>query len=181
MAVDAVVNPGQFPGIMGAGVAGALSRRAGRASSARPCRWPRFAVGAAVVTNAGQLWAKFVIHAPTMETGHEGRRGKFRRATRAALLAAAHHSFEVICTAGMAPPRRVDPPMPRGRWWTSCAPTGTQADHVYLVDLRDGDPAQPRGRAAGRIRVARSPPSRIPEDVVKILVACKRSPTPDRS
>ena len=60
------------------------------------------AVGAAVVTNAGQLPARRVIHAPTMEQpGTKVGVENVRRATRAALLAAAHHNLELIAIPGM--------------------------------------------------------------------------------
>ena len=55
------------------------------------------AVGAAVVTAAGELAARHLIHAPTAEepgvrVAIEG----VRRATRAALLATAAHAFPVV-------------------------------------------------------------------------------------
>jgi O-acetyl-ADP-ribose deacetylase (regulator of RNase III) len=54
------------------------------------------------VTNAGQLWAKQVIHAPTMEEpGEKVGIENVRRATRAALIAAAHHGIETIAMPGM--------------------------------------------------------------------------------
>jgi O-acetyl-ADP-ribose deacetylase (regulator of RNase III) len=102
MAVDAVVNPANSLGIMGGGVAGALSRRGGPSIQREAMSLAPIAVGAAVVTNAGQLWAKYVIHAPTMEEpGSKVGVENVRRATRAALLAAAHHGFEVIALPGM--------------------------------------------------------------------------------
>src|SRR3954469_9477940 len=67
LAVDAVVNPANSLGIMGGGVAGALSRRGGPTIQREAMSLAPIAVGAAVVTNAGQLHAKRVIHAPTME------------------------------------------------------------------------------------------------------------------
>ena len=67
MAVDAVVNPANSLGIMGGGVAGALSRRGGPSIQREAMSLAPIAVGAAVVTNAGHLYAKRVIHAPTME------------------------------------------------------------------------------------------------------------------
>jgi len=39
MAVDAIVNPANSLGIMGGGVAGALSRKVGLPFRERPCRW----------------------------------------------------------------------------------------------------------------------------------------------
>ena len=60
------------------------------------------AVGAAVVTTAGKLFAKQVIHAPTMEQpGMKVGVENVRRATRAALLAAARLGIEVLAIPGM--------------------------------------------------------------------------------
>ena len=74
MAVDAVVNPANSLGIMGGGVAAALSRKGGPTIQREAMSLAPIAVGAAVVTNAGQLWAKHVIHAPDHgRAGHEDR------------------------------------------------------------------------------------------------------------
>ena len=90
MAVDAVVNPANSLGIMGGGVSAALSRKGGPAIQKEAMSLAPIAVGAAVVTNAGTLFAKMVIHAPTMEQpGMKIGVENVRRATRAALLAAA--------------------------------------------------------------------------------------------
>ena len=102
MAVDAIVNPANSLGIMGGGVAAALSRRGGPTIQKEAMSLAPIAVGAAVVTNAGTLWAKRIIHAPTMEEpGLKIPVENVRRATRAALLAAAHHQFAVIALPGM--------------------------------------------------------------------------------
>ncbi len=102
MPVDAVVNPANSLGIMGGGVAGALSRRGGPSIQRESMSLAPIAVGAAVVTNAGNLWCRRVIHAPTMEEpGTRVGVENVRRATRAALLAAAHHGLDVIALPGM--------------------------------------------------------------------------------
>jgi O-acetyl-ADP-ribose deacetylase (regulator of RNase III) len=102
MPVDAVVNPANSLGIMGGGVSAALSRKGGPSIQKEAMSLAPIAVGAAVVTNAGQLWAKHVIHAPTMEQpGTKVGVENVRRATRAALLAAARHGFETIALPGM--------------------------------------------------------------------------------
>lgn len=102
MAVDAIVNPANSLGIMGGGVAAALSRKGGPTIQRQAMALAPIAVGAAVVTDAGQLWAKHVIHAPTMEEpGIRVGVENVRRATRAALLAAAYHGFEIIALPGM--------------------------------------------------------------------------------
>src|SRR6476646_749937 len=95
--VDAVVNPANSLGIMGGGVAGALSRKGGPTIQREARSLAPIAIGAAVVTNAGNLWAKKVIHAPTMaEPGQRVEVEDVRRATRAALLAAVHLKADVI-------------------------------------------------------------------------------------
>lgn len=100
--VDALVNPANSLGIMGGGVAVALHRKGGPAIQREAMSLAPIAVGAAVVTNAGQLWAGKVIHAPTMdEPGQKVTIENVRRASRAALLAAAHHGLETVAIPGM--------------------------------------------------------------------------------
>src|SRR3954464_1533091 len=102
MNVDAVVNPANSLGIMGGGVAAALSRKGGPTIQKEAMSMAPIAVGAAVVTNAGTLWAKHVIHAPTMDQpGMKVGVENVRRATRAALLAAARNNYETIAFPGM--------------------------------------------------------------------------------
>lgn len=102
MAVDAVVAPANSLGIMGGGVAAALSRKGGPLIQREAMSLAPIAVGAAVVTNAGHLWAKNIIHAPTMEEpGLKVSVENVRRATRAALLAASQRGFGVIAIPGL--------------------------------------------------------------------------------
>jgi O-acetyl-ADP-ribose deacetylase len=102
MAVDAVVNPANSLGIMGGGVAAALSRKGGPSIQKEAMSLAPIAIGAAVVTSAGRLWAKHVIHAPTMEEpGVKVGVENARRAIRAALIASALRGFDVIAMPGM--------------------------------------------------------------------------------
>jgi|SRR4051794_2108434 O-acetyl-ADP-ribose deacetylase (regulator of RNase III) len=141
MAVDAVVNPANSLGIMGgSGVAGALSRRGGPTIQKDAMELAPIAVGAAVVTQGGLLWAKHVIHAPTMEEpGTRVGVENVRRATRAALLAAAHHGFEVIALPGMGTGLGGVDPADAARAMVDELRAHRQAKPatVYLVDLRD--------------------------------------------
>src|SRR5215475_11463344 len=90
MPVDAIVNPANSLGIMGGGAAGAIKRRGGDKILQEAMSCAPIAVGAAVVTTAGKLHARAVIHAPTMEEpGLKIGVENVRRATRAALIAAA--------------------------------------------------------------------------------------------
>ena len=140
MAVDAVVNPANSLGIMGGGVSAALSRKGGPTIQKEAMSLAPIAVGAAVVTNAGQLWAKHVIHAPTMEEpGTKVGVENVRRATRAALLAASHHGLEVIAIPGMGTGLGGVDPADAARAMVDelRAHRQPKPTTVYLVDLRD--------------------------------------------
>ena len=100
--VDAVVNPANSLGIMGGGIGGALRRQGGDVIQQAAMAAAPIAVGAALVTTAGQLPAKHVIHVPTMEEpgmiiGAEN----VRRAARAALIASDRNNFKVIAIPGI--------------------------------------------------------------------------------
>jgi O-acetyl-ADP-ribose deacetylase (regulator of RNase III) len=87
---------------MGGGVAAVLSRKGGPLIQREAMSLAPIALGAAVVTNAGSLWAKYVIHAPTMEEpGQKVAVENVRRAMRAALLAAHQRGLQVIAVPGL--------------------------------------------------------------------------------
>ena len=82
--VDAVVNPANSLGIMGGGFGGTLRRQGGDVIQQAAMQAAPIAVGAAIVTTAGQLPAKHVIHVPTMEDpGMKIGAENVRRAARA--------------------------------------------------------------------------------------------------
>jgi len=64
---DAIVNAANSLMIMGGGVAGAIKRRGGRIIEEEALSYAPVPVGRAIATGAGNLPAKRVIHAPTME------------------------------------------------------------------------------------------------------------------
>jgi O-acetyl-ADP-ribose deacetylase (regulator of RNase III) len=100
--VDAVVNPANSLGLMLGGVAGALKELGGQKIEDEARASAPIAVGAAVVTTGGELFAKHVIHAPTMEQpGMKIGVENVRRATRAALIAAARSEFQTIALPAM--------------------------------------------------------------------------------
>ena len=66
--VDAIVNPANSLLIMGGGVAGAIKRAGGKEIEDEAVKQAPVPVGKAVATTAGRLNAKYVIHAPTMES-----------------------------------------------------------------------------------------------------------------
>jgi O-acetyl-ADP-ribose deacetylase (regulator of RNase III) len=97
LTVDAIVSPSNSLGIMQGGVAGQLREAGGQSIEDEARESAPIAVGAAVVTNAGTLWCKNVIHVPTAEEpGMKIGVENVRRATRAALLAAARFNHETI-------------------------------------------------------------------------------------
>ncbi len=65
--VEAVVNPANSRMIMGGGVAGALKRVGGAGIEEEALEKAPVPVGSAIITGAGKLPSRYVIHAPTME------------------------------------------------------------------------------------------------------------------
>jgi O-acetyl-ADP-ribose deacetylase (regulator of RNase III) len=97
LTVDAIVNPSNSLGIMASGVANSIREAGGPSIEEEARASAPIAVGAAVVTGAGELFCKQVIHVPTMEEpGQKIGVENVRRATRAALLAAARFGHESI-------------------------------------------------------------------------------------
>jgi O-acetyl-ADP-ribose deacetylase (regulator of RNase III) len=97
LTVDAIVSPSNSLGIMQGGVAGQIREAGGPEIEDEVRQSAPIAVGAAVVTNAGELFCKNVIHVPTTEEPGQKPGVEFvRRATRAALLAAARFNHEII-------------------------------------------------------------------------------------
>ena len=102
MPVDAIVNPANSLGIMGGGFGGSLRRLGGDGILQAARAVAPIAGGAAIVTTAGQLPAKNVIHVPTMEEpGMMIGAENVRRAARAALIAADRNNFKVIAIPGI--------------------------------------------------------------------------------
>ncbi len=83
--VEAIVNAANTRLIMGGGVAGAIKRAGGKEIEEEAVRQGPIKIGSAVVTSAGRLKAKYVIHSPTMELDFKTDEGKVRLAMIAAL------------------------------------------------------------------------------------------------
>lgn len=64
---DAIVNPANSLMVMGGGLAGFLKRVGGEVIEREARKYAPVPVGKAVVTGAGRLHYRYVIHAPTME------------------------------------------------------------------------------------------------------------------
>ena len=100
--VDAIVNPANSLGFMGGGISGQIRRHGGDVIQQAAMAAAPIAIGAALVTTAGQLPCRHVIHAPTMEEpGLKIGAENVRRAARAALIAADANQFKVIAIGGM--------------------------------------------------------------------------------
>jgi O-acetyl-ADP-ribose deacetylase (regulator of RNase III) len=86
--VDAVVNAANNHLWMGAGVAGALKRAGGIAIESEAVAKGPIDVGEAIVTSAGALRARYVIHAAVMGQDLRTDRWKISSATRNSLIRA---------------------------------------------------------------------------------------------
>jgi O-acetyl-ADP-ribose deacetylase (regulator of RNase III) len=87
LTVDAIVNAANEHLQLGAGVAGAIRRRGGDSIQRECDRIGRCPVGGAVVTGAGTLPARWVIHAvgPVWRGGQEGEEEHLASAVRSSL------------------------------------------------------------------------------------------------
>lgn len=95
--VDAIINPTNTHGIMEGRFSQGLKELGGEEIEREILSYAPIAVGAAVITTAGTLNAKAVIHVPIMEepggkTGVEN----IRKATRAGLLAALRNEYATV-------------------------------------------------------------------------------------
>jgi O-acetyl-ADP-ribose deacetylase (regulator of RNase III) len=86
--VDAIANAANTRLLHGGGVAGAISRAGGPAVDAESTEKAPVALGEAVETTAGDMPARWVIHAATMELGGPTSADIIRRATASTLARA---------------------------------------------------------------------------------------------
>lgn len=86
--LDALVNAANNRLWMGGGVAGALKRAGGKEIEAEAVRKGPIPIGEAVVTGAGKLKARYIIHAAVMGQDLETNAEKVRQATKNSLLRA---------------------------------------------------------------------------------------------
>src|SRR3954464_3677722 len=100
--VDAIVNPANEQLQLGAGVAGAIRAKGGASIQEECDRIGGTPVGTAVMTGAGNLKARQVIHAvgPRMGEGEEDR--KLASAVRAALALADRRNLKSIALPALS-------------------------------------------------------------------------------
>ena len=96
MAVDAIVNAANTDLILGGGVAGAIRRKGGPFIQEDCDRIGRIALGAAVVTTAGNLKALYVIHAASMHQGGQATAQSLQHAVRESLERAEEKALRSI-------------------------------------------------------------------------------------
>ncbi len=100
--VDALVNPANVQLIMGGGVAGAIRRKGGEEIQEEALKKAPIRIGDAVETSAGKLKAKYIIHAPTVESpGGKSNPEFVRKAVRAALKKAEELGLESLAFPAM--------------------------------------------------------------------------------
>ena len=86
--VDAIVNAANSELLLGSGVAGAIAERGGPTIAQECEAHGAIGVGEAAVTGAGELLARYVIHAATMAPGGQASEESLRASLRASLEAA---------------------------------------------------------------------------------------------
>lgn len=100
--VDAIVNAANSYGYMGGGVAGAIKRKGGQEIEMEAVSFAPIPIGHAVITTAGKLPCRHVIHAPTMEQpAQKIDVGNVKEAAKAALECADENNLKVIAIPGM--------------------------------------------------------------------------------
>lgn len=95
-AVDAIVNAANSALRLGSGVAGAIRERGGPSIQEECDRVGPIAVGDAAVTGAGDLPARYVIHAASMAPGGAATEESIRSAFRRSLELAAERGCRTI-------------------------------------------------------------------------------------
>jgi O-acetyl-ADP-ribose deacetylase (regulator of RNase III) len=95
-ATDAIVNAANTELILGAGVAGAIKRRGGPAIAEECERIGPIPLGEAAITSGGNLSARFVIHAASMELGGRTTQSSLADAVRNSLKRAAENGVRSI-------------------------------------------------------------------------------------
>ncbi|MDT7891686.1 MAG: macro domain-containing protein [Thermoproteota archaeon] len=99
---EAIVNPANSLMIMGGGVAGAIKNKGGKEIEEEALKYAPVPIGKAIVTGAGKLKSKYVIHSPTMERpAMLTTKDKVYNATKAALEAAHIKNIKTIAFPAM--------------------------------------------------------------------------------
>jgi O-acetyl-ADP-ribose deacetylase (regulator of RNase III) len=99
---ELIVNPANSYGYMGGGVAGVIKRFGGDIIEKEALKKAPIPVGEAILTTAGKLRFKGVVHSPTMEEpSMMTTPDKVYKATRAALELVVREGFKSVAMPGM--------------------------------------------------------------------------------
>jgi O-acetyl-ADP-ribose deacetylase (regulator of RNase III) len=93
---DAIVNAANTELMLGGGVAGAIRKKGGPIIQVDCDKIGPIKLGEAVVTGAGNLAAKYVIHAASMSLGGQATEASLRRAVRNSYLRAKEKQIKSI-------------------------------------------------------------------------------------
>src|SRR5204862_7727875 len=96
MDADAIVNAANNDLVLGAGVAGAIRRKGGEEIQRECDAIGSFLVGYAAITTGGELNARFVIHAASMQLGGKTNADALRRSTAHSLKIANERGLKTI-------------------------------------------------------------------------------------
>ena len=138
--VDAIVNPANSSGKMGGGVAGLIKRVGGEQIEKEAVAQAPIAIGEAVITKAGKLPCKFVIHAPTMEKPTEKTDSeKVFRACTAAIELAKKKGIKSLGIPGMGTGVGKVPPKEAAKAIIEAVRnfSDKKLETIYLVDVSD--------------------------------------------
>ena len=94
--VDAIVNAANNDLLLGGGVAGAIRRRGGRSIQDECTAHGPVSVGEAAITGAGELNARYVIHAASMSLGGRTTAQSLRSSMDATFRIARDHDVKTI-------------------------------------------------------------------------------------
>jgi len=94
--VDAIVTPANVTLWMSTGVAGAIKRRGGDAIELAAVRQAPVPLGGAIVTDAGSLAARWIIHAVSLDSQRRTSADTIERAVRSALARARELGIETL-------------------------------------------------------------------------------------
>jgi len=96
IAVEAIVNAANNKLVMGGGVAGAIKRKGGAVIEEEAVKSGPVKVGESVITSAGMLPSKYVIHSATMGMDFATDEGKIRNSARSALKLAGDRNIKSL-------------------------------------------------------------------------------------
>jgi len=134
---DAIVNSANTDLILGAGVSGAIGRKGGKVVQDECDKIRSVPLGDAVVTAAGALKAKYVIHAVSMEIGHFTTEDNVALATRNSLRRAEELKLRTVAFPALGTGAAALAPEFSARAMLETiaehVARGTGLEHIYVV------------------------------------------------